>query len=126
MSKFIAFPYILFAITVIFQAASQTMEKYGLNQMGRIDSVGGLFNYHNIMAILRNPFIMGGVALSAIALFMWLCALSNFKLHYMFSMGSITYILVAVSSAIFLKESITIVQWLGVCTIVIGCVLINY
>ena len=119
------FGYALFAIVVIIQPIAQLLEKYGITQIGTINSVNDLFNLHTIKQIVTSPYIMGGVALSACGLFLWIAVLSHFKLNHIYPFGAISYIVLAILAFFFLHEPITVMRGIGICVIVAGCVLIN-
>jgi len=119
------FGYILFAIMVVIQPIAQLLEKYGIGQLGPIEGFSSLFSLHTIGKIITNPFIVSGVALSAIGLFFWLAVLSHFKLNYIYPFGAISSIVLLVVAYFFLGESITLVKSIGVAVIVAGCILIN-
>jgi len=115
----------LFAITVLFQPVAQLLEKAGLRQIGAITSIGQLFRPSTLLAIVTNPYIVCGVLLSASMLLLWLGALSSLRVSYMFPLGSISYIVMALLAHFFLKEPITASHWAGIFVIVLGCFLIN-
>ena len=119
------FGYILFAIMVVIQPIAQLLEKHGIGQIGQIEGFSSLLSLHTIGKIVTNPFIVSGVALSALGLFFWLAVLSHFKLNYIYPFGAISYIILLALAFFFLGESITIVKTIGVIVIVAGCILIN-
>lgn len=119
------FGYVLFACVVIIQPIAQLLEKHGINQIGTINSVHDLFNLHTINKIITSPWIVGGVALSAVGLFLWIAVLSHFKLNHIYPFGAVSYIVLAILAFFFLHEPITVTRGIGICVIVAGCVLIN-
>ena len=119
------FALVLFACVILLQSAGLILEKYGMTQIGQISSAGQLFNTHTILRIATNPYVLGGIALSAVGLFLWLGVLSNFKVSYIYSLGAISYIVLAILAYFILKEGITEIHWIGICVIVLGCYLIN-
>lgn len=119
------FGFALFIFVILLQSVAQILEKYGMMQMGQITNTGQLFSIPTILKIVTNPYIIGGVALSAMGLFLWLGVLSNLKVSYIYPFGAISYILLAVLAHFILKESITPIHGVGICVIVLGCYLIN-
>jgi len=119
------FSLILFACVIVLQSMGQILERYGMIQVGHINNTGQLFNIHTVLQIITNPYVIGGVALSAIGLFLWLGVLSNLKVSYIYPFGAISYILLAVLAYFILKENIMPIHWVGICAIVLGCCLIN-
>lgn len=119
------FGYVLFAIVVIIQPIAQMLEKHGITQVGQINGLADLFAWSTITKIVTNPYIMGGVVLSGVGLFLWLAVLSHFKLNHIYPFGAVSYIVLCILAFFFLGESITIIKGVGICVIVAGCVLIN-
>lgn len=119
------FGYALFAIVVLIQPTAQMLEKYGVSQIGQINNLHDLFSLPTVTKILTSPYIMSGITLSAIGLFLWLAVLSHFKLNHVYPFGAVSYIILVVLAYLFLGETITLVKGLGVCVIVAGCILIN-
>ena len=119
------FSLILFACVILLQSSAQILEKYGMTQIGQISNAGQLFNIHMILRIVTNPYILGGVTLSAVGLLLWLGVLSNLKVSYIYPFGAISYIVLALLAHFVLKEGITEIRWIGICVIVLGCYLIN-
>jgi len=119
------FAMLLFAIMVILQPVGQILEKKGMNQIGAITGISSLFNVSTLTKIITNPWVVLGVFCSALGLILWLAVLSNMKVSYIYPLGSISYIVVAVLAMIFLGESMTWIRMGGICLIVSGCFLIN-
>lgn len=117
--------YVMFALVIVIQPVAQILEKKGLSQIGAIESFGKLFSFETIFKLATNPYIVAGVCLSVVGLLMWLGALSNFRVSYLFPFGSLSYIVLALLAVAILKESVSVVNWAGICLIVAGCFLIN-
>ena len=120
------FGYIMFAIMILLQPVAQILEKHGIDMVGVISGVGGDNGLiSKFWTIVTNPYILGGVTLSAIGLFCWLVALSHFKVSYLYPFGAVSYIVLALLSMAFLGETISLIKWAGIIVIVIGAVLLN-
>lgn len=119
------FSLILFSFWVVLLPIALLLEKYGMSQVGHINSVGQLFNFHTIFRIVTNPYVVGGVAVSALSLLLWLGVLSNLKVSYIYPFTAVSYIILAVLAYFVLKENITSIHWVGICVIVLGCYLLN-
>ncbi len=119
------FTLVLFVIVILLQTSGQILERYGMTQVGRISNSAELFNIHTILQIVTNHYVLCGVTLSAIGLFFWLGVLSNLKISYIYPLGAVSYIVLALLAHFILKEGITETRWIGICVIVIGCYLIN-
>lgn len=117
--------YLLFALCMVLHTTAQVMEKKGLGQLAGTIQANGIFHPQSLIGMITNPWVMGGVALAAVGLLMWLGALSQFSLSYLFSLGSVTYILVALASWHFLGESIPWTRWAGIALICVGVSALN-
>ena len=114
--------YFLFAIVVVLQAVAQILERFGMKQIGSVTFLNGAA----ILDIITNPFVVSGVLLSASGLLLWLAVLSRLNVSFIYPFGAVAYILVALMAFFFLNESITVMKWVGICVIIIGCVLLNW
>ena len=117
--------YLMFMLTIILQPIAQILEKKGMGQVGVMDSFSKLLSFGTLFKIATNPYIITGVMCSAFGLIMWLGALSNFKVSYLFPFGSVSYIILALLAMIILGEKLALVNWAGIALIVAGCFLIN-
>lgn len=116
--------YIYFAITVILQTASQLLQKYGLNNISTPVSIHDI--PAAVVAIIKNPYLVAGVLCSGFGLIFWIAALSKFKLSYLYPMGAVIYILIALLGHWILKETVTPTNWIGIIIICAGVFLLNY
>jgi len=119
------FAYLLFALTVILQPIGQILERKGMAQVGAITSIQQLLCTKTIWSIITNPYVLGGIGCSVIGLFLWLAALSNFKVSYLYPLGAISYIVLALLAWRFLGEGVTAIRWAGIFLIVAGAFLLN-
>ena len=119
------FALILFVIVVALQSTGQILERKGMMQIGQLGNMHMLFSLDNILRIATNPYVILGVACSAVGLFLWLGVLSNVNVSYIYPFGAISYILLAFMASMILGETITLTRWVGIFVIVIGAVLIN-
>jgi undecaprenyl phosphate-alpha-L-ara4N flippase subunit ArnE len=119
------FGIILFILSVLVQSAGQIMEKKGVSQLGEINGFSDFFSAPVFVRLITNPYIIGGVVLSVAGLLTWLGALSQFKLSYLYAIGSLSYIVVTLLSFFVLGEAIQFKHWIGLVIIIAGCVLVN-
>ena len=119
--------YIFFAITLVLQPLSQMLEKKGMMEFGRISGFGQLMKMETYAKLISNPYIVVGVLLSIISLLFWLATLSNWNISYLYPLGSsLTQVVMVIGAIIFLGERLTLEKALGVASIAIGCVLLNW
>jgi uncharacterized membrane protein len=116
---------IAFACTLILQPIAQILEKKGMSQIGDIANVKAIFSIRTIGRIITNPYIVSGVAVAVISLFLWLIALSKLKVSYIFPLGAIAYIVLVVLAHFILHEQLTLIKYIGVAVIILGAYLIN-
>lgn len=114
----------LVATCIVFGAVGQILMKSGMTQVGQIGGLGKLFSPNMVFSMFTNVFVIGGLLLYAIAAFLWLGALSTLNVSFMYPLLSLGYVLAVILGAIFLKEDITLLRWVGVATVVAGCFMI--
>lgn len=120
---------IVFAMTLVFvcimcAAGGQTALKSGMGQVGEIGSLRQLLNLGTLVRIFTNHRVLAGMSLYVISMVLWLGALSNLKLSFMYPLLSLSYVLTAISAFLFLGESLTLINWVGISLVVGGCLLI--
>ncbi len=111
---------IFFVLMVLVDSLALLLEKKGLNEIGHV-SLG----WSSVMNVATNPYVIGGLILSAIGFALWLVVLSQFKISYIYPFGSVIYVIITVLAYFVLGESISMVRVLGIAVIVCGCILIN-
>ncbi len=111
-------------ISIFFAAMGQIVMKSGMSQVGEIGSVGQFFNLGTLFHIFTNPRVLIGIFLYAMALVLWLGALSTLNVSFMYPLMSLAYVVTAIAAFIFLKENITLLHWVGIFLVMGGCFLI--
>jgi drug/metabolite transporter (DMT)-like permease len=114
----------LVAICIIFGAVGQILMKTGMSQTGPIGDVGKLLNPSTIASIFTNVYVIGGILLYAAASLLWLGALSNTDVSLMYPLLSLAYVVAAILGFIFLKEDVTLLRWVGIGVVIVGCFMI--
>ena len=117
------FAAILLIICIFFGALGQIFMKNGMSHIGEINNIADLFNFSFILDMLQSWQVIIGLLLYAIAAFLWLGALSTLNVSFMYPLLSLGYIITAILAFAFLKEDITLLRWVGIIVIVIGCFL---
>jgi uncharacterized membrane protein len=115
--------YLFFAGAILMQSFAQILQKKGIMQLGHLD--GSLISMPHLIKALTNPYLMSGLLLSLLGMFCWLGAMSKFKMNFLYSFGSISYVAVCLLAIWLLQENITPLRWGGIALILAGCVVIN-
>lgn len=119
------FEYLLFIVYLIVQPVGQLLQRVGMKQVGAINGLSLLFSTQTAWKVITTPAILIGFCLSVSGFLLWLAVISNFKMSYIYPLSSIGYIIMAFMATVFLKETMTLTQWIGTGVIVLGCVLLN-
>ena len=78
-----------------------------------------------IIPMILNPWVFLGFVCFGLSSLFWLVVLSRLPLSLVYPMVSFAYVLVALLSMFFFKESVTLVRWAGIFVIVAGVILIS-
>lgn len=107
--------------SILLAAGGQIAMKTGMKQVGEIGSIGRLLDIGTVFHIFTTPAVLLGISLYAVSLFLWLGALSSLNVSVVYPMVSLAYVITAVVAFVFLKESVTLLQWVGILLVVGGC-----
>jgi drug/metabolite transporter (DMT)-like permease len=110
----------LFLLVIALWTSAQVMLKWGL-----ADFAGQRVDVRFFLRALSSWPVLTGTLLSAAGALLWLVVLSRFELSYSNLMVSFMYALIVVASAIFFKEHISVLRWLGTFLIVLGVFLVS-
>lgn len=121
---------VMFALTLVIicifaGAAGQIFWKQAMSSMSKIDGLDDLLQLKTIWDIFTNKYILLGIMLYAMSVFLWLGAMSTLDVSFMYPLLSLGYILTAVLAFIFIGENITLLRWAGIALVVAGCFLIT-
>lgn len=119
MIKYI--PFILFTVTT--NAAAQILLKQGMNSVGAF-TLGAEGTIALATRILFNPFVFLGLTTFVVSTASHMFVLSRVDVSFAYPFLSLAYVLVAVWAAMFLNETLTTNQILGIGAILVGTVLI--
>ncbi|TET54030.1 MAG: multidrug resistance protein [Actinobacteria bacterium] len=111
---------IIVFISLIFAAIGQVVLKYGMNNVGSIDtfSLQGIAPF--IVKTAKNPLIWFGCFLYGMAALAWLIVLSRESLSFVYPFAGLTFVIVLFLSSAILKEQVSLWRWLGTSVIIIG------
>lgn len=110
----------LFAVLLVLDTAAQIFFKFGAAALGPFptDSAATMLGY--LGGLAANPFILGGIASLIGAFLLWLAIISVVDLSEAHPVTCLVYGTVAIASAVFLGESFSWHQALGVALIILG------
>jgi undecaprenyl phosphate-alpha-L-ara4N flippase subunit ArnF len=115
---------LLIVVTNICYAASSIFFKVGVNGLGHIEVSPATIVGLSLRLLSSAAFLAGlGAAVAGTACFFLL--LSRFNLSYIYPLMSLAYVFVAVGSVVFLKESVSLVNWAGVLLVCVGVALVS-
>jgi drug/metabolite transporter (DMT)-like permease len=115
----------LVLICILAGAFGQLLWKQGMSSLDKINGMGDLLKIETIYEIFTNRFILLGIILYAISVFLWLGAMSTLDVSYMYPLLSLGYVVTAVLAFVFIGENITLLRWAGIAFVVIGCFFIT-
>jgi multidrug transporter EmrE-like cation transporter len=120
----------MFALTLVLicvfaGAAGQILWKEGMSDLGRINGIGDLLQVKTVWDIFTNKYIILGIILYAMSVFLWLGAMSTLDVSFMYPLLSLGYIVTAILALVFIGENITLLRWAGIVVIIAGCFMIT-
>ena len=111
---------LLLAIVIIANALGNVVLGYGMREAGDISSFSPVELIVSGLASLASPWVVLGVLLLAVFFAAHTLLLSWADLSYVLLVTSAGYVLVALLSATFLGETITVARWVGIGLITLG------
>jgi len=120
----------MFALTLVLicvfaGAAGQILWKHGMSNMEAINDIKDLIQVRTIFNIFTDKYIFLGLIFYVLALILWLGAMSTLDVSFMYPMLSLGYVVTAVFAFIFLGEHVSLIRWLGIALVVVGCFFIT-
>lgn len=116
--------YLILFFGLVLTVAAQILMKLGMTKNGVVE-----FRFGNLISlfpkVFTNLYLLGGLVSLGLGFFLWLVVLSKLKLSIAIPFTSINYILILFFSWLFLKESISLLQLVGVATIIFGLFLVT-
>ena len=114
--------YLLLTISVLLAVTGQLLMKRGMLLFGTFPVSQLLYK---VIPIFLNPWVFFGFLCFGLSSLFWLVVLSRLDLSLVYPMVSVAYVLVAVFSWLFFKESIPLIRWVGIGVIILGVSLIS-
>lgn len=111
--------YLFIATTVILNAASQLLMKYGVGQ-ATSDKNNARSIFETGLSVFLNTYVLLGLFTMTLSMATHLVALSKFDVSYVFPFLSFAYILVAIAGIVLLGEEINLYRAGGILIIILG------
>ena len=110
-----------FCLSVLCDVAGQLCFKLGARHLP--DAVGAQAEKF-WRGLVREPWLLVGVAVYTVEVFVWLRILSEAPLNVAFSIASLNFIGIVLASRFILKEPVGRARWLGALLVTFGVVLV--
>jgi drug/metabolite transporter (DMT)-like permease len=111
----------LIILTVIINTTGQFAVKTGVNKVGAVS----LTDIHAIIRALTSWMVIAGFLLYFASALLWISILSRNELSWAFPMLSLSYVLTAILSPVFLHESFSVQRFAGIVVICLGVYLVT-
>jgi drug/metabolite transporter (DMT)-like permease len=108
-----------FTLSVMCDVSGQLCFKTGANRLPAESSVAG-----NVRAVLSNRWLLAGLAIYSVEVFVWLRILAIAPLSIAFPIASLNFLGVTLASATILGEKVGRPQWLGAWLVTIGVAIV--
>ncbi|HLC99122.1 MAG TPA: EamA family transporter [Candidatus Nanoarchaeia archaeon] len=104
---------ILVLVSVLIISTAQVLMKNGMNMI-TLDGLSSLLNLYNLIKIISNPYVLGGLIMYSLALVLWLGAMSRADVSFIYPLLSTGYILTTIFAIVFLSEQVSLFRWIGI------------
>lgn len=109
-------PFSLIFLSIMSGVTGQLLMKKAMTKIGAVNKISLELG----LAMVLNPLIIAGIFLYAIAAILWLFVLSKVDLSYAAPIYSMSYVLIAILSFVFLKENLSFSRIIGILLICSG------
>lgn len=116
-------PILFMLLSVLLTVIGELLLKHGMNRVGLLELTPAAI-LPGLMRTFTNPFVLAGFGIVFGAAIFWLSVLSRVELSWAYPLLSVGYILVVVSSWLFLGENVPPSRLMGVLVIVLGVFLV--
>lgn len=116
--------YLILIIPIVAASVAQIFLKKGMTALGRLDfTLAGVISL--LPKIMQNIWLVSGAALFGISFLVYLFTLSKFQLNIVYPVFvSAGVVIVSLASSFFLKETLSLMQILGIAAIIFGIFLV--
>ena len=111
--------YLLLVVVILLAAAAQLLAKRGAGEL----EASGPFAF--VRAVLRNPYLLAGLACAFASPLVYILALRRIPLSVAFPITALTSVVVVAGGALFYREKVTAMHWLGVLLVCAGVALVG-
>ena len=108
--------YLILLAVVIFGSCGDVCLGRGMRDFGAVTSA----NWRQLLTVLWNPWVVGGICLLILFFCSYLTALSWADLTYVLPATALSYVLMALLAKVVLHENVTPAHWLGIGLITLG------
>jgi drug/metabolite transporter (DMT)-like permease len=116
---------LLIVLTGICDTINQLVLKSAINSLRVSLSANILKILQFIIRLVLVPRVWISLFFSILSLCIWLFVLSKIDLNLAFSLDSMHYIFIALTSGLVLKEKVGLKRWLGTISIILGIILVS-
>ncbi|MGA7178218.1 MAG: EamA family transporter [Thiobacillaceae bacterium] len=114
-------PYVLLVVAMVLNALANMLLKAGAA------SLGGPWNAQVLQRLWGNPYLLLGLLLFAINVVFYVAALTRLNLSVAYPvMVAGGLVVVVLGSILWLRETVTPLQWAGIALLVAGIALVTY
>jgi len=113
----------LILISVTLGSFGQIYLKIGIGNLGGLELKD--FLTEKIISVATNKNIVFGLALYMAATAIWLVVLSKAELTFAYPLIGLSYVITAILAKFYFNESITLLRWAGILTLILGAFLIT-
>jgi len=106
-------------------ALGQILLRYGMQQVGALESWAPLEVAVWSWRALTNAYVVGGTVMNAVFYFIFVAVLSWSELTVALPLTALEYLFAAVLSVALLKEAVPALRWGGIALIIAGVVLVS-
>jgi multidrug transporter EmrE-like cation transporter len=118
--------YALILFSVSSSAVAQLLLKIGMSQPGMRDASASTDWFANVLALLQNFWVMGGLGLYFLGALVWLKVLAKVELSFAYPFVGLGFILTMIFGKIFLGDAISLQRLFGTCFVIFGVLLIAF
>ena len=117
-------PLMIALASVLLGALGQVLWKYGLNFIEFSPEM--FFNLKGLAKIVMNGWIPAGILCYFFSMVLWLKALKEAELSYVYPLISLNFVILTLIGALLFHEHVSVLRVIGVLLIVAGIIAVAY